>query len=825
MNNAHYKPQLTGLLEALRLDVSYERGHGSLLLTSDISGDSTEVLDLVAGYGAVLFGHANPSLTTTAQSYFADSRPYLTQAAGHSDAEKLASELSRRAGGRYRIVFGNSGAEAIEAALKHCMMNTSSRRFVCIDGGFHGKTLGALQLTSNTEFRSPFQFAGLDIARVPPNDSSALKAAIDEAPEPAAVILEPILGEGGVRPLTAEFLKTAEQLCNSRGIPLIADECQSGMGRTGHFLRCQSLGVRPDYITLSKALGGGLAKISALLIDERLYRTDFDLAHSSTFAADSFSSRIASAALELLDEDLQEQIRAKGRALGSLLERVQSAFPLIVSSVRGVGLMHGIEFHPQTESSSFAIRQFAQQNRLLYLVSSYMLHRHHVRILPTLSDPWTLRIQPTVDLTDAHLDQLEAALVDVCELLTDADGPMFCAHLAAHTASDDASSPTLIAASPTINMYDSATQVRHARRDASVTRVAWLFHGIDSLDFIAQEPGFIHWSEPELERCLGRMATFASPIVSSVAEVRSVTGSSIRLYPIMLPVTSRWMKERLDRRQHRVAVELVRRALNTARELGCSIASLGQYTSIVTSNGKLVRDAGIGLATGNTYTAALVVMALDRLRPERSASSPSGTLAVIGAAGNIGRHCAEMLADRFDRTILVGSRMCGADDRLTKLETQLPNCRVAESAEEVAAADTVIVAVNSLHSPLGPDHFAPEATVCDVSIPSGIPSHLESLRPDLTIVRGGITELPCSEPLGIRGFPLPHGVTFGCMAEAILLGFHRYRGTEFTGAISKDNVAQLIQLAKQHGFGPVLDLQRHDLDRSAYMAESSTSDA
>jgi acetylornithine/succinyldiaminopimelate/putrescine aminotransferase len=133
----------------------------------------------------------------------------------------------------------------------------SARTFIALERGFHGKTLGALQLTANPAYREPFTLAGVPVVRVPANDLACLEAAFAQTSDLAGFIFEPVLGEGGVFPLTAAFVRRAAELCAQRDVPLIADECQTGLGRTGTFLACAALGVQPDYVILSKALGGG----------------------------------------------------------------------------------------------------------------------------------------------------------------------------------------------------------------------------------------------------------------------------------------------------------------------------------------------------------------------------------------------------------------------------------------------------------------------------------------------------------------------------------------------------------------------------------------
>src|SRR6185369_2925366 len=156
----HFKPRLQKLLQFLRLDVSYERGLGDHLYYRDQAGCEVEVLDLVGGYGSLLLGHAHPVLVTEAQRLLVSGRPVHAQGSRRTYAAQLARRLSERAEGDYCVIFGNSGAEAVEAAMKHAMLETGSRTFIALERGFHGKTLGALQLTSNAQHREPFELSG-----------------------------------------------------------------------------------------------------------------------------------------------------------------------------------------------------------------------------------------------------------------------------------------------------------------------------------------------------------------------------------------------------------------------------------------------------------------------------------------------------------------------------------------------------------------------------------------------------------------------------------------------------------------------------------------
>ena len=265
--------------------------------------------------------------------------------------------------------------------------------------------MGALQLTANPEFREPFSDAGLDVVRVPPNDIDQFRAVLASVAEPAGFLFEPIQGEAGVMPVHAQFVQQAAALLAERGVPLIADECQTGLGRTGRFLACSMLGVRPDYVILSKALGGGLAKVSAVLISRDRYQETFDLLHSSTFADDELSSTIALKTLQLLDEHMVERCGALGEELLQRLRRLHKRYPAAIKDVRGAGLLLGVELARPSVSSGYVLEFLANRDLLGPVVSGYLLREQRIRIAPTLSDSFTLRIQPSVNISREHVDR------------------------------------------------------------------------------------------------------------------------------------------------------------------------------------------------------------------------------------------------------------------------------------------------------------------------------------------------------------------------------------------------------------------------------------
>jgi predicted amino acid dehydrogenase len=323
---------------------------------------------------------------------------------------------------------------------------------------------------------------------------------------------------------------------------------------------------------------------------------------------------------------------------------------------------------------------------------------------------------------------------------------------------------------------------------------------IDADQLVSLEPPFAGLSFQQREDLLSRLAARSRPVVMSSADVRSATGSLVRLYPILLPFTSSWAKQRIDEQRLAVPQALVQQGIDAARALDCQVVSLGQYTSIVTLNGTRLAPRGIGVTTGNSYAIALAIQAIERAQRETGREPHDSVLVIAGATGNIGRTCAAILAPRYRRTILIGSGKPGSLQRLRSFAASVPRALASTDLATVNEGQIVVAALNAVDAPLNPAYFARDAIVCDLSVPAGVPPGATAARPDLLIIKGGIVSLPCGEDLGIVGFPLPRGQTYGCMAEALLLGLEGVRDTSFTGSLSADQIVRVASMATRHGF-------------------------
>jgi len=287
--------------------------------------------DLLGGIAVNVLGHKHPRLQKALRE--ASSTLMHVSNLYYHPAQGILGEKLVRASGLERAFFCNSGTEANEAALKFARLATKKTNLVALQESFHGRTLGALSLTGHDAYREPFAPLVPGVTFVAPNDIDALEAVVDA--NTAAIFLEPVMGEGGVIPLTDEYLIAARKIADRNGALLVLDEIQCGLGRTGFLFAFQKSGVIPDIVTLAKPLGGGLP-LGAVLTGAALEGVVKPGHHGTTFGGNPIACRLGAVVLEET-ERLLPQINA----LGAWFE--QEAKKLPVADVRGAGLMWGIE--------------------------------------------------------------------------------------------------------------------------------------------------------------------------------------------------------------------------------------------------------------------------------------------------------------------------------------------------------------------------------------------------------------------------------------------------------------------------------------------------
>jgi len=324
-----------------RADLAFERGEGAWL----IGTDGERYLDFTSGVAVNSLGHAHPHLVAALQEQ-ATRLWHMSNLFKSPDGEKLAARLCEVSFADF-VFFANSGAEAVECAIKitrryHASQGHPERyRIVTFEGAFHGRTLAALAATGSAKYLEGFgpPLDGFD--QVPLGDIEAVKRVI--GPQTAGILVEPLQGEGGVRAASPSFFKELRRLCDERGLLLVMDEVQTGMGRTGELFAYQRLGVTPDVMPLAKALGGGFP-IGACLATAKAASGMTPGSHGSTFGGNPLAIAAANAVLDvMLKPGFLDHVREMSLLLKQKLASVVDRHPQMLSEVRGEGLLIGLK--------------------------------------------------------------------------------------------------------------------------------------------------------------------------------------------------------------------------------------------------------------------------------------------------------------------------------------------------------------------------------------------------------------------------------------------------------------------------------------------------
>ena len=363
-------------------DITLVRGRGAEVWDDE----GRRYIDCVAGIGVASIGHANEAV---AEALAAQART-LVACPGifYNDArarllEKLASIAPE---GLTRAFLCNSGAESVEAAIKFARLTTGRAGVVSAMRGFHGRTLGALSATHKKAYREGFGPLVPGFSFVPFNNAAKLRAAVGG--ETAAVVIEPVQGEGGIRPASAEFLGAAREVCDETGALLVFDEIQTGFCRTGRMFACEHHGVFPDVLCLAKAIAGGVPT-GAVLANDRIQLPPGK--HGTTFGGNPLASAAALAAIEFMQE---ARLAERAEALGARFrERFEPRMPKRVRALRQVGLMIGIELKERCRPHIDALAETG--------------------VLTLPAGTTVIRLLPPLVITEAEIDEVVEALLRV----------------------------------------------------------------------------------------------------------------------------------------------------------------------------------------------------------------------------------------------------------------------------------------------------------------------------------------------------------------------------------------------------------------------------
>ena len=407
--------QMVRVLRTIGYDVGFCKGSGQYLF--DRAG--SRYLDLLSGFGVFAVGRNHPAIRAALKSVLDADLPNLVQMDVSTLAGILAERLLALVPHLDKAFFANSGAESVEAAIKFARAATGRPGIVFCNHAFHGLTYGALSLNGDDMFRKRFEPFLPDCVRIPFNDLTALEQALASR-RMAAFIVEPIQGKGVILP-SEEYLKGAEHLCRRYQTLFVADEIQTGMGRTGKFLAGEHWGIEPDMVLLAKALSGGHVPVGAVLMRKQIYdkvfnRMDRAVVHGSTFGKNDLAMAAGIATLEVMKaERVTENAARTGERLLRELSALADNYELL-KDVRGKGLMIGVEFGSPSSlklKASWNVLETASKGLFCQLITIPLFKQHKILTQVAGHASHTVKLIPPLIVTDEDCDWIVRAFDDV----------------------------------------------------------------------------------------------------------------------------------------------------------------------------------------------------------------------------------------------------------------------------------------------------------------------------------------------------------------------------------------------------------------------------
>lgn len=831
----HVEPYKGYLLDRLKITKTFVRAEGAHLWTED----GQKVLDCLSQYGSLPFGHG-PSRIWDALGDCRDRKEPAFSANAISDpAGELASRLVGLwpEAGFVGVTFTNSGAESVEAALKIARAGTGRAATLSTMRGFHGLTLGALSVSGSPVYRDCFQLPETSSDTIPYGDIAALEHAFARHPmRYAALILEPIQGEGGIIDPPEGYLACARALCDTYGTLLILDEVQSGLGRTGALFAAQEEGVIPDIVTLAKALGGGLMPIGAVLYRKTARTAAFGLRHSSTFAGGALACRAAISTLEMLTEDeeaLLDHVRIVGASLHERLEQIAARYPDLIEGISGRGLMQGIRLRFENLwQRPGLVGLLHDQKLMIHIAVSHLLNKGGVRLAPSFSSGDVLRIQPPLTITAAELEPLYTALEATLSAIDRGATAELLTHFIGSDENIDIASRQIMEKTPPRPHPVPRESVREGR-------FAFVIHPLEVEDFHRLDTGLAAFSAKRMARMVDRLADYIDPLPVEALEITAASGAKAYGELIMVPYTPQDLMNMTAAR----AVEEIGLAVRVAEERGARVVGLGGFSSIVTQGGgALVRPNGPALTSGNAFTSIAAAHAIRAALMRAKWTSDTTRVAVIGAAGMIGRAVSVLLSELAGQIVLMGNpnRTQGLRSRglqlaldlveevrkLAELRQPPPGSLAARVATSTLAADAlvaeleaeghliiaenlvtaltdadaVVLATNSTERFVRAAHLKTGAVVCDVSRPFNVHPEVTRDRPDVHLIEGGLVRPKV--PLPHDSFAGPErNVIYACAAETILWALEQdYDRVHPLSCMQVDSLVHLEGIGRCHGF-------------------------
>jgi acetylornithine/succinyldiaminopimelate/putrescine aminotransferase/predicted amino acid dehydrogenase/acyl-coenzyme A synthetase/AMP-(fatty) acid ligase len=852
----YVSPMIGSMMSALKINLSFHRSLKDSLFTY-MHGVETEILDLVGGYGTNLTGHYHPVICKALTEFIASGKPAICNQASIQQttgllAEKLNLLINPATGRSFNVMFANSGTEAVEIALHHAFFEWKKRleklrdqqiqlyacdktldvrgiwadnmqiingaviRVIGLVQAFHGHSTGARSIQGNEKKSNFFQ----QLSHIEPLfiDDRDLKwhEKLDDYYRESVVIIrkiisekgyvecvpykvstiiaalaEPVIGEGGVRVVNREFLHHLA----TQEFPLISDEIQCGLGRSGKIPECESA----QYLLFGKALGGGIEKISAVMIDSSHYSSDFGENYVSTFGNGELAAHVAIMTLKVIeDENVTLLCTNAGNYIHDRLAVICKQFSSVILDIKGKGLMQAIYFNPECSHNSIFLRILFQTEKAGYLFAAWFLNCHHIRILPTLSASNVLRIEPSAYISESETDRFCNALTELCEIIR--DNRIY--DLFSFLMDDD----------PFVEKPDKSSLLNHYNShpdspDEGSAKVAFIAH----FAFPLRE---LRMLEPDFEKASDTGLRIFFKKIQILLGLKPVQMIATHLFNrkvhfsfYVIPIDSAELEFLHKSGKRQYVVSKIQEAVDLASANGAKIISLGGYTSILSNNGlSLAEPAGSRIITGNTLTAASGLMHLGNVIRQRPEFNKPNTIAVIGSTGNIGRIITEMLyeQDEICSDLILVSRSKKREFEFMKNLSDRKNknvgVRSTNNLLDIKEADVVVICTNTNDPVIYPHHISHDKPVIisDLSVPSAVSEEVKCLSNVTVLPFVSYVSLSEDRDVVISSYS-PPGTLFCCAAEAVLLALEPCN-EQLKGRITPEAVKTITRLAARHGF-------------------------
>ncbi len=835
-------PTRTRLLETFGLDLELARGDGCHLY--DTSG--REYLDFLSQYGALPFGHNPPQIWNALNDQQSLMRPVMVQPLRALEAERLADKLASIAPHDLSVVtLANSGAEAVEAAIKLARARSGRDLILSTHNGFHGKTMGALSATGKPMYQKDFGGPARGFDYIDFGNLEALEARLEaDSDSIAAFIVEPIQGEGGVVcPANEGYLGAVISLCRKYGVLSIIDEIQTGLGRTGRLFACEDCEEAPDMLLLGKALGGGMMPISAVVVRPEVWDDRFGFLHSSTFANNNLACAVANATLDVLlkdDRAMIKEVARNGHYFNDRLEALQRRYPEVLTAVRGRGFMRGVEFRKPFEKADSASMAFCGLNGgFVGLLSSYLLNIEGVLTAPVFNNANVMRLQPPLVAGRAEIDRCVSALAAVCDILNRGDYHALMQHLVTPERRAQ-----LAKTEPTAPQEGPARGVP----ETVPGRFCFLIHYTQEEDLLRSDPSFSNFTPEERSTWMEWVKRVGPGFAWPVSAGTSNTGAKAEGMIMSVPL----LPADMIGKGRKGARTMIQATAGMAADFGASRLGLGAFTSIATNGGSAVAGRGVPVTSGNTLTTVSGVTALERAAWRVGIDPATAHVVVVGATGAIGRLACLMLSRRANQLTLVGNasnshahqfldrvadeivytlasghptpREGGLSARVRELlpmklagdkkgvandfaqacaknGRSVPITVTTDLKSALATADLVLVATSAEVTFLDPTQLRPGTIVCDVARPPNV-AHADLSEKGVLVFDGGLVIPPF--PVELGPFQnLPKDLCWGCLGETMLLALEGETDDYSLGRdLSLEGADRISEMARRHGFEP-----------------------